>query len=208
MLLDLLMVFIGYFVGSIPFSYIFPAFKGVDVRKIGSGNVGGTNALRASGSVVGALSMLADILKVFVIVVVARAIGLDSFWVYFTGIAAVVGHDYPVYLKFVGGKGVAGSLGFVFAVVPLMGLEFIGIWLLLTIVTEYVSLSSMVGFLALVLTTVILRWWNLSFVLLILTALIVYRHHSNIRRLVSGKENKTDVVKALKGLFNVGGDTR
>lgn len=206
MFLNLLMVLLGYFVGSIPFSYIFPALKGVDVRKVGSGNVGGTNAIRASGSAIGALSMLADILKVFAIVAVARAVGLDNFWVYSTGILAVIGHDYPIYLKFVGGKGVASTLGFVFAIAPLMGVEFLGIWLLITFATKYVSLSSMVGFVILILTAIVLKWWDFLFVLVLLTLIIIYRHLSNIRRLLSGKENKMDLVKALKELF--GGDVK
>ncbi len=202
MFLGLVMVLLGYFVGSVPFSYIFPALKGVDVRKVGSGNVGGTNAIRASGSAIGALSMLADILKVFVIVIVARALGLNGFWVYSVGISAVIGHDYPIYLKFVGGKGVASTLGFVFAIAPLMGVEFLGIWLLITFTTQYVSLSSMIGFVVLILTAVVLKWWDFSFVLAFLTLIIIYRHLSNIRRLLSGKENKMDLVKALKELFS------
>ncbi len=206
MFLGLIMVILGYFVGSIPFSYIFPALKGVDVRKIGSGNVGGTNAIRASGSAIGVLSMLADILKVFLIVVVARIMGLDNFWVYFTGISAVIGHDYPIYLKFVGGKGVASTLGFVFAVAPLMGVFFVGIWLLIIFVTKYASLASMLSFMILILTAVIIKWWDFLFIIALLTLLVVYRHLPNIRRLLSKSEHKMDLVKALKGLF--GGDVK
>lgn len=198
------MIVLGYFVGSIPFSYIFPALKGVDIRKIGSGNVGGTNAIRASGSVIGALSILADILKVFLIVIVARIVGLNGFWVYSTGISAVIGHDYPIYLKFVGGKGVASTLGFVFAVAPLMGMEFVGIWLLVVFATKYASLASMLSITILLLTAVVAKWWDFSFVIAFLTLLAVYRHRLNIRRLLTGKEHKMDLVKALKELFGGG----
>ena len=97
---NMLLVVIAYLVGSIPFSYIFPALKGVDVRKVGSGNVGGTNAIRAAGPAIGGLSMLTDASKALIMVLVAYIFGMGEFWVYLVGIAAVVGHDYPVYLTF------------------------------------------------------------------------------------------------------------
>lgn len=194
-------VIISYFVGSIPFSFIFPALKGVDVRKVGSGNVGGTNAIRAAGSAIGGLSMLADASKALVMVLIAYAFGMGEIWVYLIGIAAVIGHDYPVYLKFHGGKGVACTLGFIFSVKPWFGIEFVFIWLLITLSTQYVSLASMVSMFILVIETFLFGEWRLGLALLFLTLLSVYRHRSNIKRLIHGKENKMDILKSIKELF-------
>ncbi len=194
-------VIISYFVGSIPFSFIFPALKGVDVRKVGSGNVGGTNAIRAAGSAIGGLSMLADASKALVMVLIAYTFGMGEIWVYLVGIAAVIGHDYPVYLKFHGGKGVACTLGFIFSVKPWFGIEFVFIWLLITLSTQYVSLASMVSMFILVIETFLFGEWRLGLALLFLMLLSVYRHRSNIKRLIHGKENKMDILKSIKELF-------
>ncbi len=195
------MIIFAYFVGSIPFSYILPAMKGVDVRKVGSGNVGGTNALRAAGSSIGALSMLADASKAFVMVLVARAFGINTTGIYLTGIFAVIGHDYPIYLRFLGGKGVACTLGFVFAVNPWMGIEFVFIWLLIALTTKYVSLASIVGLLMLTLTAIFTKQWDFSISITFLTALSIYRHKANVKRLLSMNENKMDILKSIKELF-------
>ncbi len=195
------MVIFAYFIGSVPFSYILPAMKGVDVRKVGSGNVGGTNALRAAGSSIGALSMLADASKALIMVMVARAFGINTAGIYLTGIFAVIGHDYPIYLKFVGGKGVACTLGFVFAVDPWMGAEFVFIWLLVALNTKYVSLASIVGLLALNLTAILTKQWDFSVSIAFLTILSIYRHKSNVKRLLNANENKMDILKSIKELF-------
>ncbi len=204
MLWKVFFVVISYFVGSIPFSYILPALKGVDVRKVGSGNVGGTNAIRAAGPAIGGLSMLSDASKAFVMVMLAYAFGMNEMWVYFIGIAAVIGHDYPIYLKFHGGKGVACTLGFVLSVKPLFGIEFIFIWLLITLSTQYVSLASMVGMSVLVIESFLFGQWCFGLVLLFLTLLSFYRHRSNIKRLIQRRENKMDILNSIKELF-IGG---
>ncbi|WP_456399391.1 glycerol-3-phosphate 1-O-acyltransferase PlsY [Mesoaciditoga sp.] len=201
MLWNVLLVVIAYLVGSVPFSYIFPALKGVDVRKVGSGNVGGTNAIRAAGPAIGGLSMLTDASKALIMVLVAYIFGMGEFWVYLVGIAAVVGHDYPVYLKFHGGKGVACTVGFVFSVNPLMGLEFVFIWMLITANTQYVSLASMVSMTVLVVESFLYKKWLLGSALLMLTLLSVYRHRANIKRLLNGKENRMDIISSIKELF-------
>ncbi len=198
---NMLLVVIAYLVGSIPFSYIFPALKGVDVRKVGSGNVGGTNAIRAAGPAIGGLSMLTDASKALIMVLVAYIFGMGEFWVYLVGIAAVVGHDYPVYLKFHGGKGVACTVGFVFSVNPLMGLEFVFIWMLITANTQYVSLASMVSMTVLVIESFLYKKWLLGGALLVLTLLSIYRHRANIKRLINGKENRMDIISSIKELF-------
>ncbi len=191
-------VILSYLVGSIPFSYIIPSLRGVDVRKIGSGNVGGTNAIRAAGPVMGIISMTLDVLKSFSMILLARFFGFDLLWIYASGISAVIGHDYPVYMKFKGGKGVASTLGFILAINPFIGLEFVGIWLLFVLTTEYVSLASMVGLAAGAATAFATGMWYFGIVLSLLTILSVYRHHENISRLIKKKENKMSIKNLIK----------
>ncbi|BBJ28455.1 glycerol-3-phosphate 1-O-acyltransferase PlsY [Athalassotoga saccharophila] len=198
MINEILWIILSYLVGSIPFSYILPHLKGVDVRKVGSGNVGGTNALRAAGPLIGFASMFLDIAKSFVMVLLARLMGFPMPFVLLSGTAAVIGHDYPIYMKFRGGKGVASTLGFMLAVNPFVALGFLVIWLILTLTTKYVSLASMVGIgFALVLSFFFGEIY-FGFALIFLFVLSVYRHHENIKRLVNRRENKMDLINMLK----------
>lgn len=198
MILEICWVIISYLIGSIPFSYILPRLKGVDVRKIGSGNVGGTNALRAAGPLIGFTSMSLDILKSFLVVLVAKILGFDMMWVLFSGMIAVIGHDYPVYMKFKGGKGVASTLGFIFAINPLIAIGFLGVWLLFTLTTKYVSLASIIGLgFAFALSFAVGQFY-FGISLFFLFILSVYRHRENIKRLIRKKENKMDLINFLK----------
>lgn len=195
---EIIFVILSYLVGSIPFSYILPHLKGVDVRKVGSGNVGGTNALRAAGLAIGLTSMFCDIAKSFVMVFLARIMGFPEMWILLSGVSAVIGHDYSIYMRFKGGKGVASTLGFILAVNPLVGIGFLGIWLLLTLTTKYVSVASMIGIgFALALS---ILWGEIYFCLTLffLLLLSIYRHHENIKRLINGRENKMDLISMLR----------
>ncbi|MGC8544582.1 glycerol-3-phosphate 1-O-acyltransferase PlsY [Athalassotoga sp.] len=198
MIFEVIWVIVSYFVGSIPFSYILPYIKGVDVRKVGSGNVGGTNALRAGGPAIGFISMFLDIFKSFIVVLIARLLGFDLVWILLAGTFAVIGHDYPIYMKFKGGKGVASTLGFVFAVNPLVALGFLGIWIVFALATKYVSLASMIGLGVASILAFALRQEYLGITLVFLFLLSVYRHHENIKRLINKKENKMDLISILR----------
>ncbi len=198
MIFEIIWVIISYLVGSIPFSYILPHLKGVDVRKVGSGNVGGTNALRAAGPAIGFLSMFLDIFKSFIVVLIARLLGFDLVWILLSGTLAVIGHDYPIYMKFKGGKGVASTLGFVFAVNPFIALGILGIWLVFTLGTKYVSLASMIGLGFGSILAFILGQEYFGITLVFLFALSVYRHRENIKRLINKKENKMDLINILR----------
>ncbi len=198
MIFEIIWVIISYLVGSIPFSYILPHLKGVDVRKVGSGNVGGTNALRAAGPAVGFISMFLDIFKSFIVVLIARLLGFDLVWILLSGTLAVIGHDYPIYMKFKGGKGVASTLGFVFAVNPFIALGILGIWLVFTLGTKYVSLASMIGLGFGSILAFILGQEYFGITLVFLFALSVYRHRENIKRLINKKENKMDLINILR----------
>lgn len=189
---------ISYLCGSIPFSFLIPWRKGIDIRKTGSGNVGGTNVLRALGPKWGLLSITLDFLKAFIPILIIRLIfGVDSWVPYLSLIALVLGHDYPIFLKFEGGKGVASTLGGYFALSPMLGVIFLLVWISVVLLTKYVSVSSLLG----LLVTAILSYFlnlKLGITYTLLFFLSLYRHRSNIKRLLSNSENKADIIKILK----------
>ncbi|MDY6895782.1 MAG: glycerol-3-phosphate 1-O-acyltransferase PlsY [Thermotogota bacterium] len=189
---------ISYLCGSIPFSFLIPWSKGIDIRKTGSGNVGGTNVLRALGPKWGLLSITLDFLKAFIPILIIRLIfGVDSWVPYLALIALVLGHDYPIFLKFEGGKGVASTLGGYFALSPMLGVIFLLVWISVVLSTKYVSVSSLLG---LLITAILSYFWNLKMGITytLLFFLSLYRHRSNIKRLLSNSENKADIIKILK----------
>ncbi|MEN3046939.1 MAG: glycerol-3-phosphate acyltransferase [Candidatus Hydrothermales bacterium] len=108
----------GYTVGSIPFSYIVSKLKGLDIRKVGTGNVGGANVLRSVGVVYGIIAFLLDFLKGFFSSLIPFLLGFDKFHSFLCGFFAVIGHSYPIFLKFQGGRGIATSLGFLVFLFP------------------------------------------------------------------------------------------
>ncbi|MEA2065942.1 MAG: glycerol-3-phosphate 1-O-acyltransferase PlsY [Thermotogota bacterium] len=195
----LLIAIIGYFAGSIPFSFIIPWIIGVDIRKIGSGNVGGTNVLRSLGGIWGSICMVLDGAKAFVPIM----IGIHVFGMNFTqglmmGFFAAIGHSYPIWLKFKGGKAVAVTVGTISAVkAPLVAL-FFAIWIPLAILTKYVSLSSLVSLGTLSVAFFIFSGVNEGLWVLAFLALSAYRHRNNIKRLIKKNENKTDLIEAFK----------
>lgn len=187
-----------YLCGSIPFSYLLPKLKKVDVRNVGSGNVGGTNALRAAGPVIGAMSMIFDALKSFVpILIVSRIFHQNLYYIGTATISVVLGHDFPIFLKFKGGKGVASTTGAFFALVPISGFVFLTSWLSIILWTKYVSLGSIVGMYAAAFTA---YFFNKDFAVLflLLATLSTLRHADNIERLINHSERKTDLIAIFK----------
>lgn len=176
---------LAYLIGAIPFSYLIALARGVDVRSVGSGNVGATNVARSAGRVYGALALLLDVGKGVSAVGLGWALG-TPLWL--AGLA-VIGHNWSVFLGFQGGKGVATTLGLVGALAWPVALITIGIWGGVAGITGYVSAAS-VG--ALLLTPVWLAVFGypLTYVGLMvgLALLSVYRHRDNIRRLLAGRE--------------------
>jgi glycerol-3-phosphate acyltransferase PlsY len=181
----------SYLLGSIPFGYlIFYFTEGKDIRALGSGNIGATNVLRSKGKVAGLLTLALDILKGAVPVIYGR-IHFDLPWlVLLGGLAVLLGHVFPVFLKFRGGKGVASLVGiFLVFYYPAL-LIFLAVFLLTLKLTRYVSLASLLGTTALffcILFTQVVETAMVAFVMLLL---IVFRHSSNIQRLLAGNENK------------------
>ena len=187
---------LGYLLGSIPFGYLLTKAAGIgDVRDIGSGNIGATNVLRTGHKGLAAATLLLDALKGTVAVVIACNIGgtyagLATDAALLAGLGAFLGHVFPVWLGFHGGKGVATYIGVLFGLNWIAGLAFCGVWLVVAVLTRYSSFSALVA--ALILPAGLLSVGDTPAALLagILTALLIYKHRANIRRLAAGEEPK------------------
>ena len=191
----------SYLLGSIPFGYLIGQLAGVDIRKCGSGNIGATNVVRVLGKRYGYPVFALDFLKGFGVVKVAMLMagGRSSQWSSpeLFGVAAatacVVGHSYPPWLKFKGGKGVATSAGAVFALTPIGGAIGVVIWLVVFVVTRYVSVASMSAAVALPLVIFMLSRDDENARLIVyfsvcVAAIVIWRHRSNLSRLMRGTE--------------------
>jgi len=186
---------LGYLLGSIPFGLLLTSAAGLgDVRAIGSGNIGATNVLRTGHKGLAALTLLLDGLKGTAAVLIGYQLGalggVASLASYMAGLGAFLGHVFPVWLNFRGGKGVATYIGVLLGVSWPLGLAFIAIWIVVALLTRYSSLSALVA--ALVVPIGALATGDRATALLsaILTALLIYKHRANIRRLASGEEPK------------------
>lgn len=190
---SVIIIVLAYLCGAIPFGLLFTKlFTGKDVRSVGSGNIGATNVLRAAGKKAAVLTLLADCLKGLVPVLIVRLLLPDDALEVLTGIAAVLGHNFPVFLGFKGGKGVATSYGVALAVTPLLGLVCLLIWLGATLVWRYSSLSALISFLAypFLVFSIYPDSRPLGSLALFLAGMIYFRHRENIKRLVAGTEPK------------------
>lgn len=197
-----LTLILGYLLGSIPFGYLIVRLKsGADIRETGSGATGATNVSRKAGKTAGILTLLLDALKGAAAVLLARWLTGDdgtSWIVAATGALAVIGHCFPVWLGFRAGKGAATGLGVFLAIVPTSVLAAVVIFILTVALTRYVSLGSILGAAFVPTWTAIEHAFMrpipdfapIMTALCISAALIIAKHHENIRRLLSGTENK------------------
>jgi glycerol-3-phosphate acyltransferase PlsY len=179
----------GYLLGSIAFGVVITRLAGLeDLRKIGSGNIGATNVLRTGRKWLAALTLLGDMGKGFAAVLIAgqwgEALGLLA------GLGAFLGHLYPVWLRFRGGKGVATYLGILAGVSLIAGLAFAAIWLAVAYLSRYSSLSALTAALATPFVLAGLGHGPPIGLFTVLTALVFIRHHANISRLVKGEESR------------------
>lgn len=183
----------SYLVGAIPFGLLFSrTIGGIDVRTVGSGNIGATNVLRAAGKKAAILTLLADCFKGLIPVLLALRL-FDDVWIpVLSGVAAVVGHNFPVYLKFKGGKGVATSFGVVLAIAPLTGLICLLAWAGAAALWKYSSLAALVSFALYPLMTFAFHGESKprAFLSLFVFTMMYYRHRENIKRLLVGTEPK------------------
>jgi acyl phosphate:glycerol-3-phosphate acyltransferase len=186
-----LLVLLGYVLGSVPTGLLVGWAFGVDVRKVGSGNIGMANVLRAAGKWPAALTMLGDMLKGLVPVVVARNIVENPWILAAVALVAVFGHCWSVFLGFRGGKGVATGAGTSIGLAPLVGLSLFALWWIVVLLSRYTSL----GAIAVMLVSPIAFWLSgqpLPYVLytVIGGGLVLWRHRENARALMKGTERK------------------
>ncbi len=181
---------LGYLSGSVPFGLILTRMAGLgDVRSIGSGNIGATNVLRTGNKKLAAATLLLDALKATVAAVIAQAVfGQNAGLI--AGFAAFIGHLFPIWLGFKGGKGVATYIGTLLGVAPLMVPLFAVVWLTLAFVTRYSSLSALVATLVIPVVLWILGIRDAALVTAVMTAITYWRHKANIERLIAGTETK------------------
>jgi acyl phosphate:glycerol-3-phosphate acyltransferase len=189
--LSFLWVIPSYLLGSLPVGLLLARIKGRDPRTVGSGNIGATNVMRAAGKTIGIITLIGDALKGFLPVWLAARFGLSESVVAIVGFAAFLGHLYPLYLKFRGGKGVATSLGIFLALSYVATLVDVVVFIAILLIWRYVSLGSIVCAvlmpLFLILFHVHAPFVALALVIVVFTLL---RHKDNVVRLLSGKENK------------------
>jgi len=192
-------IIISYLLGSISFSYfIAKIWMGIDIRNYGSGNAGATNVLRVLGTKPAIIALLGDALKGIIAVYLGKLTGDESIML-LCGLAVVIGHNWPIFLKFKGGKGIATSLGVILTISPLSSLILIIIGVFIIYITRYVSLGSITS--AIILPFIFYMLHKSGYYLvfaLVLTFLALFRHRSNIQRLLSGKESKLGEKKTSR----------
>lgn len=181
---------IGYLLGSIPFGLLLTRMAGLgDVRKIGSGNIGATNVLRTGNKKLAAATLLLDALKGTAAVLVANALwGYEASLV--AGFFAFLGHLFPVWLGFKGGKGVATYIGVLLGAAPLMMLAFALIWLATAFITRYSSLSALVAMLVIPVALWVLGSEKTALLVTLLSVISWWKHRENIARLLAGTESR------------------
>jgi len=191
----LFLISIVYFFGSIPFAYILPKIFGLgDIRNIGSGNVGATNVLRAGNKLLAIIVLAFDIIKGFAPLFVLKNYyhnELSEIIILFIGSAAILGHIFPIWLKFKGGKGVATYIGFLFAINYIFGIIFIITWLLIAFLKKYSSLASITSLVLLPLFVMLFSYEKqIIYLLILINLIIISKHYSNIYRLINKSETK------------------
>ena len=187
----LVIIIISYLLGSIPFGLILTKlFLKKDIRDIGSGNIGATNVLRTGNKIVGYSTLLLDILKAILPVIYIKFYYPD--FIYISSLSVFLGHVFPIWLRFNGGKGVATYVGILFSINLIYGLVFGLAWIIIFLFSKYSSLSSLLGSLSIPVYLFIVNGDQIIF-FIIMFVLIFYTHRENIKRLKNKEENKTKI---------------
>ena len=182
----------SYLMGSIPFGFILTKiFLKKDIREIGSGNIGATNALRTGNKVLGYSTLILDILKAIVPVIYVKIFYQD--FLYIASLCAFIGHVFPIWLKFKGGKGVATYLGILFAINFYYGIIFVLFWFVTFFISKFSSLSSLVGAASIPIYLSIITQFDQVIFFSIMFVLIFFTHRENIKRLKNKEETKTKI---------------
>ena len=183
---------ISYLMGSIPFGFILTKiFLKKDIREIGSGNIGATNALRTGNKIIGYSTLVLDILKAVAPVIYVKIFYQD--FLYIASLCAFLGHVFPIWLKFKGGKGVATYVGILFAINIYFGIIFTISWFVTFFISKYSSLSSLVGAASIPIYLLILTQFDQGIFFTIMFVLIFFTHRENIKRLKNREETKTKI---------------
>jgi glycerol-3-phosphate acyltransferase PlsY len=202
MLIKISFITIAYLLGSIPFGYLLVKYvftKGEDIRRVGSGGIGATNVTRRAGRTAGLLTYFLDMGKGAAAVMLMRLVAAgDYFWIGAAAIAVILGHMFPISLKFRGGKGVATGAGVFLVLAPYSLLISLALWAIVVYLSRYVSLGSIIAAAAVPLWTLVYYGWlrpdphlkAMIIIAIIGSALVIAKHHDNIERLVRGTENK------------------
>ncbi len=186
-----LVAIISYLFGSVPFGFVLSKlFLKIDIREIGSGNIGATNALRTGNKLIAYSTLILDILKAVIPVLYIKIYHQEL--IFISALCAFLGHVFPIWLKFKGGKGVATYVGILFSLNLIYGLVFGAIWLMVYLISKYSSLASLIGSLSVPLYILLTKQDNLIFYF-IMFILIFYTHKENIKRLINKEENKTKI---------------
>ena len=188
--MEIFIIFLySYLLGSVPFGLIYSKIAGLgDIRNIGSGNIGATNVLRTGNKQVAAFTLLSDIAKGSIAVLITNK--FFSEYILFSFLIVYLGHVFPIWLRFKGGKGVATFIGGIIIIDYVLCLVFLITWALVAKIFKISSLSAIVGFIVTLLTAFVLYDQNLSLLMFFFTVFSIYTHRENIKRIVSGKENK------------------
>ena len=191
--MNYLVIGIGsYLMGSIPFGLILTKlFLNKDIRKIGSGNIGATNALRTGNKLIGYSTLILDIAKAIIPVIYVKFNYPDL--IYIASLCAFLGHVFPIWLKFKGGKGVATYVGILFSINIILGFIFVASWVLIFLLSKYSSLSSIIGSISVPIYILITGQINDAIFFAIMFILIFFTHRENVKRLKNKEESKTKI---------------
>ena len=187
-----IIIFISYLIGSIPFGYILTKFfLEKDITKIGSGNIGATNVLRTGNKFLGYLTLSLDVVKTVIPLLIIKYYFYD--YIYISSLSIFLGHVFPIWLKFKGGKGVATYVGILCCLNIYLGISFGVVWLFIFLIFKYSSLSSLFGSLSIPLTNYFILKEDIIFFFVIMFILIFFTHRENIKRLLNSTESKSKI---------------
>ena len=187
-----IIIVISYLLGSIPFGFLLTKFfLKKDIREIGSGNIGATNALRTGNKFIGYTTLILDILKAVIPIILVKFYFIE--YLYIASLCVFLGHVFPIWLRFKGGKGVATYVGILCCINIYLGITFVIVWLLTFIIFKYSSLSSLLGSISIPIVNYFIFKEEVIFFFIIMFVLIFYTHRENIKRLLNRSESKTKI---------------
>ena len=187
-----IIIIVCYLLGSIPFGFLLTKiFLKKDIRNIGSGNIGATNALRTGNKLIGYSTLVLDILKAIIPLIFIKIYYID--FIYVASLCIFLGHVFPIWLKFKGGKGVATYIGILCCINFYLGVNFGIVWLITFFLFKYSSLSSLIGSLSVPIINFFVFNDEIIFFFIIMFVLIFYTHRENIKRLLNRTESKTNI---------------